>query len=107
VKALGAPVPGKLIACYKASPHYTGPSKAVRVALHVTVSDTGSVMTTGTALDGILVDKGHGEQGYEFPGYGSTKDDALLKCIDEAVKTADFPTAARGTAFDVIVELSP
>jgi hypothetical protein len=107
VKALGAPVPGKLIACYKASPHYTGPSKAVRVALHVTVSTTGSVTTTGTAVDGILVDKGHGEQGYEFPGDGSTKDDALLRCIDEAVKTTDFPAASRGTSFDVTIALSP
>src|SRR5260370_2456055 len=55
VKALGPPVTGKLIACYKASPHYTGPSKAVRVAVQVTVSLTGSVTTTGSAVDGILV----------------------------------------------------
>jgi hypothetical protein len=107
VKALGAPVPGKLIACYKASPHYAGLSRAVRVALHVTVSTTGTVTTTGTAVDGLLVDKGHGERGYDFPGDPSTKDAALLACIDEAVRSADFPAVSRGTTFEVTIELSP
>jgi hypothetical protein len=65
------------------------------------------VTTTGSAVDGILVDKGHGEQGYEFVGDASTKDDALIKCIDDAVKVAEFPSGSRGTTFDVTIELSP
>jgi hypothetical protein len=94
-------------ACYKASPHRAA-NEAVRVSMQVAVDPSGAVTMNPTTKIGVLVDKGHGEQGYAFDAE-PTKNDAVLKCIEEATKaaTVTVPEWARGTSFSVTIEVSP
>jgi hypothetical protein len=98
---------GELTACYKSSPHRAA-NEAVRVSLHVRVDATGRAASNATTTIGVLADKGHGQQGYAFADE-PPKNDAILKCVDEATKKASVtvPETFRDASFDVRIELSP
>jgi hypothetical protein len=101
--AVGAlrPVGFKLLACYGEG-RRAGAADAVRVDLHVTVGATGAVTTTSSGVEGRM-----GTHGFEATADASTNDDALVRCVRDAIESAELPAASRGTSFDVAVRLSP
>jgi hypothetical protein len=97
-----------LTACYKSSPHRDA-HEAVRVSLHVTVGATGTATASATTTIGVLVDKGHNQQGYAYAEEPPKNDAALLTCVEQATKkaTVTVPQTFRDASFDVRIELSP
>jgi hypothetical protein len=97
-----------LTACYKSSPHRAA-NEAVRVSLHVAVGATGTATTSATTTVGVLVDKGHNQQGWAFAGEPPKNDAALLTCVEQATKkaTVTVPETYRDASFDVRIDLSP